>query len=48
MAPAVPVVVTDKVDVPAPPVTGVGIEQVGRGEPPVPAATEQVKFTVPE
>ena len=35
------------VDVPAPPVTAVGIEQVGSGDPPLTLATEHVKFTVP-
>ena len=44
---SLPVVFTVSVDVPAPPVTAVGIEQVGNGVPPVTLATEQVKFTVP-
>ena len=47
MACAAPVVVTVNVDVPAPPVTAVGIEQVGSGDPPLTLATEHVKFTVP-
>jgi hypothetical protein len=44
---AAPVVLTVKVDVPAPLLTAVGIMQPGSGVPPLTLTTEQVKLTVP-